>query len=80
MKVSQFFRKFFGLSPIVGDSVSGSLDWSVSYSGVVVSTPTNCLFPCYIVKGAVSIITDWKGIETKKESEIIVPANRINHA
>lgn len=80
MKVPQFFRKFFGLSPIVGDAVSGSLDWSVTYSGTVVRTPTNSLFPYYIVEGVVSIVTDWSGTETKNESEIIVPASRINHA
>lgn len=58
----RFIRRLFGLRPKVGDPVSGGLDFSVSYEGVVVEICNNKYMPGAYVSGTITINSDWKGV------------------
>ena len=73
----KFIRKLFGLTPKIGDTVKGYLDYSVQYDGNAIEVCNDEIMPGVIVDGVKTITTDWNGDVTTNEPRIFVPMSRV---
>ena len=75
MKAPIWIRKLFSPTPRVGDIVSGSIDFSVWFSGVVIERKDYPKFETiyYKVDATVRTSTDWNGVVETRE---IITVNR----
>jgi hypothetical protein len=73
----KFIRKLFGLTPKVGDTVKGYIDYSVQYEGKVIEVRNDEIMPGVIVDGVKTITTDWNGDIITNEPRIFVPMSRV---
>lgn len=64
--------------PKVGDPVSGGLDYSVSYEGVVIEISNNKYLPGAYVCGTITINSDWKGVLKEEKDRFFVPLSRLH--
>lgn len=73
----RFIRRLLRLRPKVGDPVSGWLDFSVSYEGVVIEMCNNKYMPGAYVSGTITINSDWKGVLKEEKTRFFVPLDRL---
>ena len=73
----KFIRKLFGLTPKIGDTVKGYIDYGVQYEGKVIEVRNDELMPGVIVDGTKTITTDWSGDIVTSEPRIFVPMSRV---
>ena len=76
----RFLRRLLRLRPKVGDPVSGGLDFSVSYEGIVIEICNNKYMPGAYVRGTITINSDWKGVLKEEKSRFFVPLARLHIA
>ncbi len=73
----KFIRKLFGLTPKIGDTVKGYIDYGVQYEGKVIEVRNDEIMPGVIVDGIKTITTDWNGDIVTSEPRIFVPMSRV---
>jgi len=71
-------KNFFGLTPGVGDKVTGYTDWSVQITGTI--TEIIPILNYAKVAGTVTISTDWNGIIEEQTDGDYVPISRLRFA